>query len=313
MAIIISVPMIIVWNIVNLVVSFFTLNAHSLEVTKDLLLFGSCWTLFLSMFPMLFIGFLGFSNPVGSRPENFGLGSFNSKLMILLSASAFLFVGAIVRLVTAVQPHPKDAPGAIDSKLVFYITGFTLEIIVIYLYAASRIDLRFWVPNGSSQPGDYSKARSGFTLPSEDEEALFQEVDFKMRFSSGTDLPRDTKPQGAWESDDGTLASARWRPGSMQRWQDMAVDRTNATREQVRQAIWDLKLNSELVGQPVGVGNGEELLVYAFRCRQGSFSEGEERGSDGGIKMPRKIIPPRSESWAAKDRGATPESTRDMI
>ncbi|KUJ15365.1 uncharacterized protein LY89DRAFT_619257 [Mollisia scopiformis] len=316
-AIIISVPMIIVWNIVNLTVEFFTLNAHSIKVVKDLLLFGSCWTLFLSLFPILFVGFLAPSNPLGNKIENFGLGSFMSKVVILISASALLFVGAVVRLVAAVQVHPKDAPGPIDSKLVFYLTGFTLEIIVIYMYAISRIDLRFWVPNGSSQPGDYLKAKSGFRLSSEDEEALFQEVDFKMRFSSGTDLPRDTKPQGMWDSDD---TSARWRPVSGPRWQDMAVDRSNATREQVRQAIYDLKLNSELVGEPVNVGDKEELLVYAFRCRKGSFSDnGERRGSGGsatlrgsGIRVPKKILPPRSESWAAKDR-ATPERMREMI
>ncbi|CZR58004.1 uncharacterized protein PAC_07894 [Phialocephala subalpina] len=310
MAILISVPMIIVWNIVNLTVSSFTLNLNSIRLTKDLLLFGSCWTLFLSVFPILFIGFLAPSNPHGKSIENFGLGSFKAKVMIIISASALLVVGAIVRLAAAAQVHPKDAPGPIDSKLVFYLTGFTLEIIVVYLYAISRIDLRFWVPNGSSQPGDYSKAKSGFRLPEDDQEALFQEVDFKMRFSSGSNLPRDVKPQGMWDSDDGTPRSARWRPmSSDRRWQDSAVNRTNATRDQVRQAIWDLKLNSELVGQPVEVGNGEELLVYAFKCRRGSYSDTGGRMSgetatlrESGIKMPRKVLPPRNESWAAQDR-----------
>lgn len=321
MAIIISVPMIIVWNIVNLTVSFYTLNAHSVAATKALLLFGACWTSFLSLFPIIFIGFLAASNPYGTKIENFGLGSFASKVIILLSASALLGVGALVRLIGNVQVFPKETPGTIDSKVVFYITGFTLEIIVVYLYAVSRIDLRFWVPNGASLPGDYLKAKSGFKLPSEDEEALFQEVDFKMRFSSGTDLPRDLKPQGMWESEDGTPTTARWRPvSSDRRWQDTAVDRMNATREQVRQAIYDLKLNAELMGQPVGVGNNEELLVYAFRCRKGSFSDengpGREssrnstlRGSQ--LRMPRKMLPPRGESWAAKDREQ--QGTREII
>lgn len=322
MAILISVPMIIVWNIINLTVSSFTLNANSIRVTKDLLLFGSCWTLFLSVFPILFIGFFAPSNPHGKSIENFGLGSFRAKVMIIISASALLFVGAVVRLIVAAQPHPADAPAPIDSKLVFYLTGFTLEIIVVYLYAISRIDLRFWVPNGSSQPGDYSGAKSGYRLPEDDQEALFQEVDFKMRFSSGSDLPRDVKPQGMWDSDDGTPQSARWRPmSSDRRWQYSAVDRTNVTREHVRQAIWDLKLNSELVGQPVDVGNGEELLVYAFKCRRGSYSDTAERtssetstlrGGDGMPKMPRKVLPPRNESWAAQDRGVR-QPTMDNV
>ncbi|KAE8452497.1 hypothetical protein EG329_000400 [Mollisiaceae sp. DMI_Dod_QoI] len=249
-AILISVPLIIVWNIVNLTVSSYTLDAHSIHVTKDLLLFGSCWTLFLSIFPILLIGFLAPSNPLGAQIENFGLGSFASKMAILISATILLVVGAIVRLLVNLQPHPKDSSAPLDSKLVFYLTGFTLEIIVVFLYAISRIDLRFWVPNGSSQPGDYLKAKSGFRLPSDDEEALFQEVDFKSRFSSGIDLPRDTKPQGMWESDDGSpTGAARWRPVSGQQWQDIPIDRTNVTREHIRQAIWDLKLNSELVSE----------------------------------------------------------------
>lgn len=39
----------------------------------------------------------------------------------------------------------------------FYFFNFTVEIIVVYLFAAVRIDLLFYVPDGSKGPGDYSR------------------------------------------------------------------------------------------------------------------------------------------------------------
>lgn len=291
----------------------YTKDMQTVKLTRDFLIFGSSWNVFLSLFPILFIGFFSPSNPLGGSIENFGLGSFTSKLIILIFASALLVAGALVRLISNIQVHPVNAPGVVDSKLVFYLTGFTLEIIVVYLYAVARIDLRYWVPNGSSQPGDYLKAKSGFKRPFEDEEALFQEVDFKMRFSTGEGLPRDSKPQGAWYYENASPRSARWRPPQGTRWQDVAVDRSNATREQVRQAIWDLRLNSEMVGQPVVVGNGEELLVYAFRCRRGSYSEvNEQRVGSGMVRTPGRTVPPH-ESWEAKSVRSKPEYMEDMI
>ena len=37
----------------------------------------------------------------------------------------------------------------------FYFMNFGIEILVVYMYAIMRVDLRFWIPNGAKGPGSY--------------------------------------------------------------------------------------------------------------------------------------------------------------
>lgn len=269
-----SVPLIIFWNIINLTVSFFLLNPAKIKIVKDLLLFGSAYTMFLSIFPMIFIAFAA-ATPTSGKIESFGLGSFQAKVVILLSASAILFVSAIVRLVSNLVVRPKENPAPVDSKAVFYVTGFTLEIIVVIIYAISRVDLRFWVPDGASKPGDY-------TVKEDDEESFFQDVDVKMRFSM--------------ESENSEVKRS-------DRWQDRPVDRTSATSEQVKQVIQDLQLNSQIIGHPIDNGDSE-IMVYAFRTRkplmEGIYDESENR-------LPPRP-PRRNRTWMQRTRNTARKS-----
>ncbi|KAF7903987.1 hypothetical protein EAF00_001321 [Botryotinia globosa] len=167
-AILISVPFIIFWNIISLTISFFTLNPRSLETTKNLLLFGSCWTLFLSLFPAIFVT-LATAIPSSTLVEKIGAGRFRMKPIILMLATALLVTGAITRLLGAVIEKPISAPSHLFSKPVFYTTGFMLEIIVVYGYPFLRVDLRFWVPNGTGSLAAQGSAGS-YTVKSEDDE-----------------------------------------------------------------------------------------------------------------------------------------------
>ncbi|KAK6610574.1 hypothetical protein H4I96_02172 [Botrytis cinerea] len=168
LAILISVPMIIFWNIISLTISFFTLNPRSIQTTKNLLLFGSCWTLFLSLFPAIFVT-LATAIPSSTPVEKFGAGRFRMKPIILITATALLVTGAITRLLGAVIEKPISAPSHLFSKPVFYTTGFMLEILVVYGYLFLRVDLRFWVPNGTGGPTAQGSAGS-YTVKSEDDE-----------------------------------------------------------------------------------------------------------------------------------------------
>ncbi len=58
----------------------------------------------------------------------------------------------------------------------------------------------------------------------------------------------------------------------------------------MRQAIYDLKLNCEVVGNPVDAGDSE-LLVYAFRVKK----------MGRGVEMSRR--PPRNSTWMGRERG----------
>jgi len=161
-----------------------------------------------------------------------------------------------------------------------------LEIFVVILFAAARFDLRFHIPNGCTGPGQYSAPKD------DDKEELFQDIDVKMRISYGSAREFSQNNNGNFNNVNYNINDL---PLSPRRWQDIAPDRTNATREQVRQAIDDLRLNFELVGHPIDSGDSE-LLVYAFRVRKMSASS----GSDGMGAEPRR--PPRSGTWMGRER-----------
>jgi hypothetical protein len=257
LALLVSVPMIIVWNIISLTISFFTLNPRTLTTSHHLLLFGGSYNLFLCMFPIFVIG-IASSIPSPTPIEKFGTGRFRYKVILLLFASFTLTVGTLIRLIAAAWIFPIDAPGLIDSKTTFYTTGFMLEIIVVFIYAVGRIDLKFHVPDGCTGPGDYSRS----STREEDEENLFQEIDVKMRMSINQALGAQS-----WNND----------------------ERSRASREEVQQAIQNLKLNSEIMGQPIDTGDSE-LLLYAFRVKK----------PDYGYYEPRR--PPRTSNWMNASR-----------
>jgi len=55
------------------------------------------------------------------------------------------------------MPRPRDNPAWYHSKACFYLFNFTIEWVVVALYAIIRVDKRFIVPNKSKGPGDYSR------------------------------------------------------------------------------------------------------------------------------------------------------------
>ncbi len=171
-------PFFIFFNIAVMSASFFVTTASGAKVTKDLLFRGSSWNLWLYLFPIIFISIFG-TIPSPSKIENFRIGRFRIKIVMLIYSSVTLFIGAIVRLIAAAQTHPINAPGQVDSKPIFYLTGFFLEILVVILFAAARFGLLFHIPDGCTGPGQYAPKKEA------DEEELFQDVDVKMRLSYG--------------------------------------------------------------------------------------------------------------------------------
>jgi hypothetical protein len=157
----ISVPSIIIFNIVSLIFSFFATNdLRRLETTEALLKFGSIWNMFLSVYPLLTLFIVSTLPlpPSAPQPEDFGIGPLRTKIAIVVYGSTTLAVGAAVRLAALFNPRPPNTNDVLFSKQVFYSTGFLLEILVVVIYAVSRVDLRFHIPDGSRGPGDYSKA-----------------------------------------------------------------------------------------------------------------------------------------------------------
>lgn len=184
-------------------------------------------------------------------------------------ATALLVTGAITRLLGAVIEKPISAPSHLFSKPVFYTTGFMLEIIVVYGYLFLRVDLRFWVPNGTGGPTAPGSAGS-YTVKSEDDEE-------KLVDGSG---------------DEGKLRARSSLYEKLYGNVVIGLD-TNipvSSAEKVSAAIADLSMSTrgEIFGTQVE-SPSEDVVLYAFRVG----------GSEDG--MPRR--PPRATSWAEKSGG----------
>jgi hypothetical protein len=254
----ISVPLFILFNIALLTASFFVTSPSSTTLTKSLLYLGTSWTLFLCLLPILLLPLGLYPSP--SPIQNFGTGLFRTKIILLVYSSLTLFIGSIVRLIAAAQSHPIEKPGQVDSKAIFYLTGFTLEIFVVLLFAAARFDRRFWVPDGCTGPGQYgpppppllSSSTSTSNSINDDKDSSSQPINLKLRISYPT-IPFPNQ----------------------QPWQDIAGTRN--TREQLRIAIRDLEARGGVVGREIKSrdGDGGEVVVYAFRV--GGEGQGPRR------------------------------------
>jgi hypothetical protein len=264
---VITAPTIILWNITNTVLASFLLKPNQLETVHDLLLFGGSYVLFLGSAPMTFLAILALFPP-SSPPEKFGMGALQVKIVILLAASALLTVGAVIRLVVAANPAPLEAPQPLESKAVFYITGFTMEITVVILYAVSRVDLRFYVPDGCTKPGDYiNKPNSPLLDPVGAAAAKEAELGIKDEFGSQEDLIGTKKRANIRENEyyDPNIEKIRQ--------QRELSKRGSTTHQQVRDTMVGLGLNSELVGRS-DAGGGEEILLYSVRVKKGESVPG---------------------------------------
>ena len=144
--------------ITSVIQSFYTLNLNTKRIDRDILLYGVTFYSVISFLPIvLVIG--GLVIPRKTRVEKFGSGRFRHKIAILLVASVLLCSGATFRAAVnyAGGKRPRTNPAKYQNKACFYIFNFTVEILVVYLYVLVRVDKRFFVPNGSHGPGDYSR------------------------------------------------------------------------------------------------------------------------------------------------------------
>jgi hypothetical protein len=146
------------------VLSFYTLNTTLRSVA---LWIQRGAILYMMVFNVTSLILLLVSSLVPRAPDNedFGKGSMESKLFILGVAIFFLIFVAGFRTGTVWSaPRPASNPAWYDSKTAFYVILFGFEIIIIYLFLFSRIDWRFWVPNGSNKPGDYSRVDLPYSM-----------------------------------------------------------------------------------------------------------------------------------------------------
>ncbi|KAK4981601.1 hypothetical protein LTR28_003043, partial [Elasticomyces elasticus] len=164
----------IVLTLVALIVatlqSFFTLSHNTRRIDRDIELYGGTWNAFISFLPILLVGLSTLLRFVkrnqGSAIDKFGSGYFRVKIWTLLIGASLLCLGASFRAGTNfLRPTPLSAAEPwYFSKICFYLFNFTIEILVVYGYAAARIDKRFFIPNKARGPYSYG---GGFTFAGE--------------------------------------------------------------------------------------------------------------------------------------------------
>ncbi|KAK0708597.1 hypothetical protein B0H67DRAFT_557045 [Lasiosphaeris hirsuta] len=182
-----SVVGVLVMVVTSSVHSMFTLDLEARARERDVLLFAGVYLAVLAFLPIVVVvvaravvffqgrravvtneeGEKAVPARKGAVTDKFGTGRFRTKLMLLLSTSALLTLGAGFRAAINFLPRPITDPAWYHSKPAYYCFNFVIELIVVYAYALARFDTRFHVPDGSSGPGHYAKG--GLKINKEEE------------------------------------------------------------------------------------------------------------------------------------------------
>lgn len=140
--------------------SFYTLSANTHKIDRALQLTAGTYLMVVAFLPIPMV-IIGLVVPRKTRVEKFGTGRWRTKVAILLFSATLLTLGAAFRAGTNFKnPRPIADPAWYQAKWCFYFFNFTIEIVVVYLYALVRVDRRFHVPDRSTGPGDYRRGAS---------------------------------------------------------------------------------------------------------------------------------------------------------
>ncbi|QSZ29698.1 hypothetical protein DSL72_004215 [Monilinia vaccinii-corymbosi] len=148
---------------------FFTRNPHVLRIDRVVQLVISTYFAVYAFMPIPLLALRLFLPPTpltvqGRRRnavEKFGTGRFRTKVRLVLFASLILTLGAAFRAGTEYKPRLVHDPAWYHNKYCFYFFDFTIEIIVLYVFAALRVDRRFIVPNATKAQGDFRAGGPG--------------------------------------------------------------------------------------------------------------------------------------------------------
>lgn len=139
------------------ILTFYTLNPTLRTVALWIQRVAILYMMMFNLMTMVLL-LLSWLLPPASDNENFGTGSMESKLIILGVAVFFsVFIAGFRMGVAWSETRLASNPPWYDSKAAFYVIEFGFEVIVLYLLLLTRFDKRFWVPNDSNKPGDYSQ------------------------------------------------------------------------------------------------------------------------------------------------------------
>ncbi|THC92005.1 hypothetical protein EYZ11_008535 [Aspergillus tanneri] len=154
-----SIVAALVMMITSIVISFYTLNLHTRAICRDIQLAALTYLLVFSCLPLLHILAVELL-PSSTDEETFGEGSMVVKeIIVTVSTCLCVFAAGFKAGANWSPPRPITSPPWYVSKACFYVIVFAFEILILCLLTFGRIDKRFFIPNGCSRPGDYSRPR----------------------------------------------------------------------------------------------------------------------------------------------------------
>ncbi|KAI1451769.1 hypothetical protein F4805DRAFT_72465 [Annulohypoxylon moriforme] len=156
-ALFVGVACALIMVITALVVSVYSLDSYTIRACRDVQLTSGTYLLVFTVIPVFPIA-AAYLLPPSSTKEKFGEGSMRSKTIIVLLVTCLCTMNSGFRVGTAWSPpRPANDPAWYHGKAPFYVFNFALEIIILFILAMTRIDKRFYIPDGSSAPGHYSR------------------------------------------------------------------------------------------------------------------------------------------------------------
>ncbi|KAM5515563.1 hypothetical protein FOXYSP1_02514 [Fusarium oxysporum f. sp. phaseoli] len=153
------IPGALIMSIVSVVVQLYSENQSVRSSCRDVQLASLTYLLVFTCLPIIHI-LTATSLPRRQDEESFGEGSMKAKVLIVTISSCICILSAGFKA-GANWSHPRQLsnPAWYHSKACFYILNFMLEILILCLLTFSRIDKRFYIPNGSTKHGDYSRTK----------------------------------------------------------------------------------------------------------------------------------------------------------
>jgi hypothetical protein len=145
--------------ITSVVVSLYTLSPHAHSICRSIQLAALTYLLIFTTLPILHLA-LAILLPTHKNAETFGHGSMRTKIIILATSTTLcMLIAGFKSGVAWSPPRPAIDPAWYDSKACFYCFNFMIEVCILVVLTGSRIDKRFHVPDGSNEPGHYTRFR----------------------------------------------------------------------------------------------------------------------------------------------------------
>lgn len=167
----------LVMVITLLVMTFYTLDEATLVDATWILRGCLLYLLLVCLSPLLILA-LAYGLPRPEYTEEFGYGSINSKAVLVVMGSCLCATSSGFKTGVFWSPaRPIADPAWYDSKAAFYCFIFSIEIMILGIYTVSRIDKRFWIPNGSGK-------RRTYVLPISKESVIDEHDDEEKRRDS---------------------------------------------------------------------------------------------------------------------------------